>query len=146
MGLRPFFRKREKEKALSNLERLGIGDLQYRCYRALSGGQQQRVLLARALCATDKMIFLDEPMSGLDPEAAESLYGVLSRLNRDDGITVVMISHDPEEALKYASHILHIKKSGKYFFGAKAVRQLCAGVLCAGRRRRWRSLNNWASI
>ena len=88
-----------------------------RCYRELSGGQQQRVLLARALCATRKMLLLDEPVSGLDPKVTAELYGLIEQLNREDGITILMISHDIAAALRYASHILHIGDA--VFFGTK---------------------------
>ncbi len=97
------------------MERLGISHLAKRCYRELSGGQQQRVLLARALCATEKLLVLDEPVSGLDPKVTAEMYEVIERLNKEDGVTVIMISHDLEAALKYATHILHIGKS--VFFG-----------------------------
>ena len=95
---------------------MGVYDLQNRCYRELSGGQQQRVLLARALCATQKMLLLDEPVSGLDPNATEEMYELIDSLNKS-GITIIMISHDMEAALKYATHILHIGK--EIFFGKK---------------------------
>ena len=96
------------------MEKLGILPLERRCYRELSGGQQQRVLLARALCATQKMLLLDEPVTGLDPEATEEMYELIKKLN-DDGITIIMISHDIDTALQYASHILNIGKN--IFFG-----------------------------
>lgn len=92
-GLRPFYRREEKQRALDNMERLGIRHLAKRCYRELSGGQQQRVLLARALCATEKMLLLDEPVTGLDPKAQAELYELIGQLNRD-GITILMVSHD----------------------------------------------------
>ena len=85
-----------------------ITQLERRCYRELSGGQQQRVLLARALCATQKMLLLDEPVSGLDPKVTAEMYRLIGELNRRDGITVIMISHDIAAAVKYAGHILHI--------------------------------------
>ena len=106
-GLRPFYNKEEKALAARNMERLGISDLAKRCYRELSGGQQQRVLLARALCATEKMLLLDEPVSGLDPKVTAEMYKLIKQLN-DDGIAIIMISHDIASAVKYASHILHI--------------------------------------
>ena len=117
-GSRPFYSKEEKRLAEENIEKMGIGSLTKRCYRELSGGQQQRVLLARALCATRKMLLLDEPVSGLDPRVTAEMYGLIERLNREEGITVMMISHDISAALKYASHILHIGDS--VFFGTKA--------------------------
>ena len=100
------------------MERLGISGLAKRCYRELSGGQQQRVLLARALCATGKMILLDEPVAGLDPVATQDMYDLIARLNREDGITVMMVSHDIAAAVRYATHILHTGPVPK-FFGTK---------------------------
>ncbi|HHV10430.1 MAG TPA: ABC transporter ATP-binding protein [Clostridiales bacterium] len=117
-GLRPFYSREEKQLARNNLKRLGIADLAKRCYRELSGGQQQRVLLARALCATKKMLLLDEPVTGLDPKAALDLYELIEQLNREDGITVIMVSHDIGAAVKYASHILHINRT-PVFIGRK---------------------------
>lgn len=117
-GSRPFYSKEEKGLAEENIGKMGIGSLTKRCYRELSGGQQQRVLLARALCATRKMLLLDEPVSGLDPRVTAEMYGLIETLNREEGITVMMISHDISAALKYASHILHIGDS--VFFGTKA--------------------------
>lgn len=116
-GLRPFYSKAEKQNAFKNMKRLGILSLAKRCYRELSGGQQQRVLLARALCATQKMILLDEPITGLDPNAAEEMYRLVKDLNANDKIAVVMISHDVNAALRDATHILHI--GAKIFFGTK---------------------------
>ncbi|MCR4709181.1 MAG: metal ABC transporter ATP-binding protein [Clostridiales bacterium] len=106
-GLRPFYTKEEKQLAETNMERLGITHLRNRCYRELSGGQQQRVLLARALCATRKILLLDEPVSGLDPKVTQEMYDLIAALNKD-GIAIVMISHDIAQAVHYASHILHI--------------------------------------
>ncbi len=116
-GLRPFYNKDEKALAKRNIEKMGLAKLTRRCYRELSGGQQQRVLLARALCATRKMILLDEPVAGLDPKAMNELYELILSLNREDGITVVMITHDIEAALRCADHILHIGR--EVFFGTK---------------------------
>lgn len=115
-GLRPFYNKQEKQIAKENMERMGIIDLANRCYRDLSGGQQQRVLLARALCATRKILLLDEPVSGLDPKVNMEMYNLIEELNKE-GITIIMISHDMSAALRYASHILHI--GDKIFFGTK---------------------------
>ncbi len=83
----------------------------------MSGGQQQRALLARALCATSKLLFLDEPVSGLDPKATAEMYQLIERLNREQGITVIMISHDIGAALRYASHILHI--GDRIYYGTR---------------------------
>lgn len=117
-GFRPFYGQREKRLASEALHKMQAESIQRRCFRELSGGQQQRVLLARALCATRKMLLLDEPVSGLDPNVTVELYTLIERLNRDEGITILMISHDISAALTYASHILHIGST--VFFGTKA--------------------------
>ncbi len=115
-GLRPFYTREEKAAAVKNMERLGIADYAKRCYRDLSGGQQQRVLLARALCATQKCLLLDEPVSGLDPKVTAQMYELIGTLHQE-GITIIMISHDLEAALHYATHILHIGQ--QVFFGTR---------------------------
>lgn len=106
-GLRPFYAKSDKLLAEENMRKMEITDLSKRCYRELSGGQQQRVLLARALCATQKLLLLDEPVSGLDPRVTTGMYQTIKSLN-EEGISIIMISHDVNTAVKYASHILHI--------------------------------------
>ena len=116
-GLRPFYNKQEKALARANMEKMGLTLLEKRCYRELSGGQQQRVLLARALCATQKLLLLDEPVSGLDPKVTAEMYRLIKELNQKDGTTIIMISHDVSAAVKYASHILHIGDT--VFFGTK---------------------------
>ena len=115
-GLRPFYNRQEKDLADKNIERMGITDLRNRPYRELSGGQQQRILLARALCATQKVLLLDEPVAGLDPNVTEGMYALIEKLNKE-GITIIMISHDISAALRYATHILHI--GDRLFFGSK---------------------------
>lgn len=116
-GWRPFYNKEDKEIAWKAMEKMMIQDLQDRCYRELSGGQQQRVLLARALCAAKKILLLDEPVSGLDPKVTAEMYQLIEDLNKKDEITIIMISHDIEAAVRYATHILHI---GEHcFFGTK---------------------------
>lgn len=117
-GRRFFYSAAEKSQALMHMGKLGILELKDRCYRELSGGQQQRVLLARALCATQKMLLLDEPVSGLDPKVTAEMYTLIEKLNHEDGITVIMISHDVAAAVRYASHILHIGDT--VFFGTRA--------------------------
>ncbi len=117
-GIRPFYNHTEKKLAEQNMERMNITPLKKRCYRELSGGQQQRVLLARALCATQKLILLDEPVSGLDPKVTLEMYQLINEINKKDGITVIMISHDIASALKYATHILYVGK--EVFYGTKA--------------------------
>ena len=116
-GWRPFYNKEDKEIARKAMEKMMIQDLQDRCYRELSGGQQQRVLLARALCAAKKILLLDEPVSGLDPKVTAEMYQLIEDLNKKDEITIIMISHDIEAAVRYATHILHIGE--RCFFGTK---------------------------
>lgn len=116
MGRRPFYSREEKQQAEDMMERMGISALANRCYRELSGGQQQRVLLSRALCATEKLLILDEPVAGLDPKVTEEMYELIKKLNRE-GVTILMVSHDIAAALEYASHILHIGDT--VFFGTK---------------------------
>ena len=113
-GFHPFYSKEDKARARANIERMRISEYAKRCYRELSGGQQQRVLLARALCASDKILLLDEPVAGLDPKVTQELYQLIQELNRE-GLTIVMISHDTQAAVQFASHILHVGK--RIFFG-----------------------------
>jgi zinc transport system ATP-binding protein len=115
-GPRPFYGRADRQSARESMEKLDIGRLKKRCYRELSGGQQQRVLLARALCATEKLLLLDEPVAGLDPLATGELYDLIRMLNREQGLTVIMVSHDIRSAVEYASHILHLG-SRQLFFG-----------------------------
>lgn len=118
LGFFPFFSNQHKRRAKSNLEKLGIWNLKDKCFGELSGGQQQKVLLCRALCATKKILILDEPASSLDPVSTNELYSVILKLNRNEKITVIMVSHDRECAKKYAGKILHL--AGKQlFFGSK---------------------------
>lgn len=114
-GHRPFYSKKEKQITRENMERMDIWELRKQCYRNLSGGQQQRVLLARALCATSKLLLLDEPVSGLDPKVTVELYRLIQELNQQ-GVTIIMVSHDITAAVKYADHILHVGKK-QLFFG-----------------------------
>ena len=116
LGRRAFYSKADKALAKQNMDRMEISGLAGRCYRELSGGQQQRVLLARALCATRKLLFLDEPVSGLDPKVTEEMYALIASLHRE-GITVIMVTHDLPAAMQYATHILHIGEP--VFFGTR---------------------------
>lgn len=113
-GFRPFWRASDKKLADEAMARMGIDHLAGRCYRELSGGQQQRVLLARAYCATGKLILLDEPIAGLDPMAMTEMYRMIADLNRE-GVAVVMVSHDVSAAVQYATHILHMGKTTSFF-------------------------------
>lgn len=112
-----FFSKQQKQLALEKLEELNIINLKNKSFKTLSGGQKQRVLLARALCATDNLLVLDEPVSGLDPKTTTDLYKTISELN-NRGITIIMISHDITNTLKDANKVLHLG-STKYLFTTK---------------------------
>lgn len=114
-SLFPFYTKQQKTRAKETMKKLGISELRNVCFRNLSGGQQQRVFLARALCAAEDLLLLDEPVTGLDPVASSELYDIIKELHKK-GTTVVMISHDIKHALKNATHILHLSDT-EYFFG-----------------------------
>lgn len=116
-GIRPFYSARERKLADENIERLGLSELKNRSYRELSGGQQQRVLLARALCATKKLLLLDEPVTGLDPMVTAEMYELISKINRS-GVTVIMVTHDISAAIKYANCIICMREgASEHFFG-----------------------------
>lgn len=111
----PFYSKTDKQAALDNIRRLGIEHLSKRSYRDLSGGQQQRVLLARALCASKKILLLDEPVTGLDPIVTEEMYRLIEELNKKEHITIIMVSHDIRSSVKYADHMLHLDGEDTFF-------------------------------
>ncbi len=110
-----FFGAKEKSVALENMKKLDIVELKNKCYRELSGGQQQRVLLARALCAGKKMLLLDEPVTGLDPVVTMELYNLIKKINKELGVTIIIVSHDLHAAVANAEHILHLNKSDSFF-------------------------------
>ncbi|MDR2649339.1 MAG: metal ABC transporter ATP-binding protein [Clostridiales bacterium] len=118
-GILPFYSRHDKRAADSGVKRLGIEHLRNRCYRELSGGQQQRVLLARAFCIASKLLLLDEPMAGIDPVMTQELYRLIADVNKKEGLTVIMVSHDIHSSIKYASHILHLDNT-QIFFGKTA--------------------------
>jgi len=121
LGTRPFFGQVERELATQALERVGATSLRNRPFSELSGGQQQRVLLARALCAASRLIVLDEPTTGLDPEATHSLYELLDAL-RTDGMAIIAVTHDVREALSHATHVLVLDEPTPLFVTATAYR------------------------
>ena len=114
-GYRPFYSREEKRLAELNMDRLGISGLRKKCYRDLSGGQHQRVLIARALCATEKLLILDEPITGLDPSSAQDFYQVVRHLNRDEGVAILMVSHDIQNMVHQAKKILHLKQKVLFY-------------------------------
>ena len=123
MGNRLFFGARQRALAEEKMRILDIGHLRGQSYRTLSGGQQQRVLLARALCATDSILLLDEPMTGLDPDATDELYAILRTLNRQHGVTVVMVSHDLQGALRDAGKVLVMNRGVDFCGGIEEYRR-----------------------
>lgn len=114
---RLFYSKDDKKRTEDIMRRLGIFDIRSRRFASLSGGQRQRVLLARAVCASENLILLDEPVTGLDPIVTDELYHLISDLNKEKGITVITVSHDIAASVKYASKILHLGKGQIRFFG-----------------------------
>ena len=123
LGCRLHYNDTDRQLARHNMERMGIEDLAGKSYQALSGGQQQRVLLARALCATRKLLLLDEPVTGLDPIATGEMYNLIKLVNLCDDITVIMVSHDIHAAVRYATHILHLGHKQLFFGSAAAYRE-----------------------
>lgn len=126
-GNRPFYTKAEKKLTLECMEKLGIIPLRNHCYRDLSGGQQQRVLIARALCATSKLLILDEPITGLDPSAIQEFYGILRRLNREEKVTILMVSHDIQNVVGQANKILHLQQRVLFYGNVNEYRQSLVG-------------------
>ena len=126
-GLKPFYSREDRNQAYEKMEMLGIRELEKQCVRDLSGGQRQRVLLARALCATKKLLLLDEPVTGLDPIVTTEFYERIREINRGSGIAVVMVSHDIESAVKDATHILHLQEKVLFFGTAEDYRKSRVG-------------------
>ena len=111
----PFYTKADRQRAARHMEELGITDLADRSYRELSGGQQQRVLLARALCASNKLLILDEPVTGLDPIVTSEIYDIIKNVNKKYSMTIIMVSHDVKTAVRSANKILHLKQTVQFF-------------------------------
>lgn len=126
-GRRFFYSGQEKEMAERAMERLGILDLKGRCFRELSGGQQQRVLIARALCAAGKMLILDEPVTGLDPQAIQDFYGFIKRLNREEGVAIIMVTHDVANMVGQADKILHLQQKVLFYGNVQDYKKTRAG-------------------
>ena len=125
LGKKFFFGRGERLEAEQNMKIMGIYDLADCSYRELSGGQQQRVLLARALCAAKKVLLLDEPVSGLDPTASASLYSLIEHLNKHMGVTIIMVTHDVENALLDASCVLRMSTEPRFFGTVDDYRREC---------------------
>ena len=130
-----FYTGAERSAALMHMGKLGILELRERGYRELSGGQQQRVLLCRALCAADALLILDEPVTGLDPAAAQDLYKTLRYLNDKEHMAIVMVTHDVNAALREATTILHIGQHRFFCGSVEAYLHDEAGKRFGGQRR-----------
>ncbi len=137
LGNRPFYSRAEKELAVSAMEKLGIAELKKHCYRELSGGQQQRVLIARALCATSRMLILDEPVTGLDPPAIQDFYKLAGRLNREEGVAILMVSHDVAGVIGQANKILHLQRHVLFYGTPEEYRKSEPGRRYLGGGDRW---------
>ncbi|WP_313182199.1 metal ABC transporter ATP-binding protein [Lacrimispora sp.] len=131
-GSWPFYSGKEKRLAVNNMERLGIMGIAGKCYRELSGGQQQRTLIARALCATDKLLIMDEPITGLDPSAIAEFYEIIRKLNREEGVAILMVSHDVANVVKEADKILHLKREVLFYGTTKDYLKSNAGYIYTG--------------
>ena len=134
-GLLPGYSAAQKKRALENLELLGISDLRKRSFQELSGGQRQRVLLARSLCAAERLLLLDEPTTGLDPLAIEEFYTLMDDLNRKRHMTLIMVSHAIREAVEHADHILHLSQDGNFFGTTQEYRDSAFGRKFLGEER-----------
>lgn len=109
------FRNRQFEEVDEILKTLEIFNLKEKGIRELSGGQEQRVLLARAMASEPKVLFLDEPTSALDPNIRNEFYSLLKKLNREKGITIILVSHDLESVLNNADKILYLDTKVVFF-------------------------------
>lgn len=107
--LKIFYTKNDRKKAEDVMKKLNLFDMRKKCFDELSGGQRQRVLIARALCSTDKIIILDEPVNSLDSKVVSGIYDILNDLYKNKGITIVMVSHDVERCIKYCSRIIEME-------------------------------------
>lgn len=131
-GSRPFYSGTEKRLAVENMRRLGIMGIAGQCYRDLSGGQQQRTLIARALCATDKLLIMDEPITGLDPSAIGEFYEIIRNLNHSEGVAILMVSHDIANVVREADKILHLKREVLFYGPTKEYQKIDAGYISTG--------------
>ena len=104
-----FYTKEDKKKAEETMKKLNLYDMRKKCFYELSGGQRQRVLIARALCSTDQVLLLDEPVNGLDPKIVTGIYEMLYNLNKNQGLTIIMVSHDIDRSIQYSTRVIEIE-------------------------------------
>ena len=108
--LLPFYGKALRKCANECLELTRTENLRKESFRELSGGQKQRVLLARALCAAERLLLLDEPVTGLDPESSQNMYNIIKDLHENKNMTIVMVTHDVEAARNNATRVLNFNE------------------------------------
>ena len=103
------------------IDRVGLSELQLRSMDQLSGGEAQRVMLARALVQQPKVLLLDEPTSNLDPRNQYEMLALVNRIAKEQGITVLIVIHDLNLALRYCNRFLFIKDGEVYDYGDESV-------------------------
>ena len=109
------FGRADDAKIMQSLDLMGISDLHRKPVSDLSGGQQQRVFLARALVSNPELLILDEPGTALDPQSREDFFEFIKKLNRDKGITVILITHDTAQIGQYANKLLYMDKKVVFY-------------------------------
>ncbi|WP_102028559.1 metal ABC transporter ATP-binding protein [Salirhabdus sp. Marseille-P4669] len=122
-GYLSFFTKKDKEKIIAAINSVGMGDYVHQNIGDLSGGQQQRVFIARSLVSDPELIILDEPTVGVDTENVERFYNMLSRLNKERGITLLLVSHDIGTITSYVTDLLCLNKTIHYHGDPKTFQQ-----------------------
>ena len=122
-----WYTKRDRATANKAMKDLDLYDIRKKCFMDLSGGQQQRVLIARAMCATEKIIILDEPTNGLDPSISTQIYEMLLKMNKKRNLTVVMVSHDIQRAINYCNKVIELK-NGEVTYSGDVEKYKAGGV------------------
>lgn len=120
MGIIKWMKVHHRKKVLEALRIVGMESYAHRLIGNLSGGQQQRVFIARTLVNSPKVIFMDEPLVGVDVESQEKFYELMEKLNREMGITLIMVSHDIGVVSERTSHIACMGKEKLFVHDAKS--------------------------
>ncbi|MCM1157917.1 MAG: ABC transporter ATP-binding protein [Bacteroidales bacterium] len=108
IGMLRFPKKEHRQRVVETLRLVGMEDFRKQMLSELSGGQQQRVLIARALVQNPELLVLDEPLTGIDKEAGEALYRILDKLNREFGMTIIMVTHNMEQVARFTDRFYHV--------------------------------------